>query len=99
MENTNGALKQSATLTRQAKSDFSQQISSLDGKLANIGASWVGEGSVAFIKVKQAWNDQVQRLLGALEEFSQNLEGVDKTFNVTDADVTAGMNQLTNRLG
>lgn len=99
MENTGGALQQSVALTRQAKADLSAQIGALDGRLAGIGQSWVGEGSVAFIRVRQAWNDQVRRLLSALEQFGDDLEGVDRTFDVADADVSAGLRQLAGRLG
>ena len=99
MENSGDALGQSIALTRQAKSDFSTQISSLNGKLADIGSHWQGQGSVAFVRVQDAWNNQVTRLLSALEEFGDNLEGTEKTFNVTDTDVTDSLSQLTNRLG
>ena len=99
MENSGDALGQSIALTRQAKSDFSTQISSLNGKLADIGSHWQGQGSVAFVRVQDAWNNQVNRLLSALEEFGDNLEGTEKTFNVTDTDVTDSLSQLTNRLG
>jgi WXG100 family type VII secretion target len=99
MENSGDALGQSIALTRQAKSDFSTQISSLNGKLADIGTHWQGQGAIAFTKVQDAWNNQVTRLLSALEEFGDNLEGTEKTFNVTDTDVTDSLSQLTNRLG
>jgi WXG100 family type VII secretion target len=99
MENSGDALGQSIALTRQAKSDFSTQISSLNGKLAEIGSHWQGQGAVAFVRVQDAWNNQVTRLLSALEEFGDNLEGTEKTFNVTDTDVTDSLSQLTNRLG
>ena len=99
MENSGDALGQSIALTRQAKADFSTQISSLNGKLADIGTHWQGLGSVAFVKVQDAWNNQVNRLLSALEEFGDNLEGTEKTFNITDTDVTDSLSQLTNRLG
>lgn len=99
MENSGDALGQSIAMTRQAKSDFSAQISSLNGKLADIGTHWQGQGAVAFTKVQDAWNNQVTRLLSALEEFGDNLEGTEKTFNITDTDVTDSLSQLTNRLG
>jgi len=99
MENTGDALGQSIKLTEQARTDFSNQISALNGKISNIGTSWTGQGSVAFSRVIQAWNDEVQRLLTALEEFGQNLQGTEQTFNVTDQDVTDALSQLTNRLG
>jgi WXG100 family type VII secretion target len=99
MENSGGALAQSVTLTRQARADLSTQISSLNGKLGEIGTHWQGQGAVAFGRVQNAWNEQVQRLLGALGEFGDNLEGTEKTFNVTDTDVTDSMSHLTNRLG
>jgi WXG100 family type VII secretion target len=99
MENSGDALGQSIALTRQAKSDFSTQISALNGKLADIGSHWQGQGAVAFTRVQDAWNNQVTRLLSALEEFGDNLEGTEKTFNITDTDVTDSLSQLTNRLG
>lgn len=99
MENSGDALAQSVSLTRQAKADFSTQISSLNGKLAEIGGHWQGQGAVAFTRVQNAWNNQVQRLLTSLDEFGDNLEGTEKTFNVTDTDVTDSLSQLTNRLG
>ena len=99
MENSGDALGQSIALTRQAKSDFSTQISSLNGKLAEIGSHWQGQGAVAFVRVQDAWNNQVNRLLSALEEFGDNLEGTEKTFNITDTDVTDSLSQLSNRLG
>jgi WXG100 family type VII secretion target len=99
MENSGDALAQSIGLTRLAKADFSTQISSLNGKLGEIGTHWQGQGAVAFTRVQNAWNNQVQRLLAALDEFGDNLEGTEKTFNVTDIEVTDAMSQLTNRLG
>ena len=99
MENSGDALGQSIALTRQARSDLSAQIGSLNGKLADIGSHWQGQGAVAFIRVQDAWNNQVTRLLSALDEFGDNLEGTERTFNVTDTDVTDSLSQLTNRLG
>jgi WXG100 family type VII secretion target len=99
MENTDGALGQSIQLTRQAKSDFTTQISSLNGKIDQIGSQWVGQGQVSFERVRAAWNNQVQRLMTALDEFGDNLEGTEKTFNITDEDVTQAMASLNSRLG
>jgi len=99
MENSGDALGQSIALTRQAKTDFSQQLSALNGKISDIGSHWQGQGQVAFSRVITAWNDEVQRLLTALDEFGDNLEGTEKTFNVTDQDVTDALSQLSNRLG
>jgi len=99
MENSGDALGQSIALTRQAKADFSTQISSLNGKLGEIGSHWQGQGAVAFTRVQDAWNNQVQRLLTSLDAFGDSLEGTEKTFNATDSDVTGAMSQLSNRLG
>jgi WXG100 family type VII secretion target len=99
MENTGDALGQSIALTRQARSEFSAEISSLNGRLADIGGQWQGQGATAFIRVQSAWNDQVSRLLSALEGFSDALAGTERSFDLTDADVTTSLSQLTHRLG
>ncbi|MGD9958586.1 WXG100 family type VII secretion target [Nocardioides sp.] len=99
MENTSDALGQSVILTRQARVDLAAQISELNGRLAALGAQWQGQGATAFVRVHQAWHEQVGRLLGALDGFAVALEHTERSFDATDADVTAAFHQFSSRLG
>ncbi len=99
MENTADALGQSIALTRQARSDLQAEISSLNGRLAGIGGQWQGQGATAFLGVQAAWNDQVGRLLSALDRFGEALAGTERSFDVADADVTTALSRLSHRLG
>ncbi|CUR60656.1 putative ESAT-6-like protein [metagenome] len=99
MENTGDALGQSIVLTRQARSDLSSQISVLDARLAGIGGQWQGEAASAFLRVHQAWTQQVGRLLGALDGFGAALGATERGFAATDQQVTADLAQFSSRLG
>ena len=99
MENTDDALAQSIVLTRQARADLSAQISALDARLAGISGQWQGQGAGAFIRVHLAWTQQVRRLLASLDGFGAALEGTERTFAATDAQVTTHLQQLSSRLG
>lgn len=99
MMNQDQAIQASVTLTRDAHEQFSQQVSAMNTKIQDIGQHWVGMGSVSFQRVVTAWNNQVTRLLSALSEFGDNLEGTDKVFNVSDTEAEQALNKLSSRLG
>ena len=99
MENIDDALGQSIAMTRQARTDLSGQISALDARLAGISGLWQGQGAAAFIRVHQAWNQQVARLLAALDGFEAALAATERTFAATDAQVTTNLQRFSSRLG
>jgi WXG100 family type VII secretion target len=99
MENTADALGQSIALTREARSELTGQINSLNGKLAGIGVQWQGQGATAFVRVHQAWHEQVGRLLTALDGFEGALLDTERAFEAADVDASVTLNHFASRLG
>ena len=93
------AIAASARITRQAKLDFVGQIDHLDARLAGIGSHWQGAGAAAFGRVTTAWQDRVHRLLSSLDDFADNLDGVDRSFQATNDDAARSLDTLAARLG
>jgi WXG100 family type VII secretion target len=99
MSDQDQAIAASARVTRQARLDLAGQIDSLNHNLAGIGSHWQGSGAAAFGRVTTAWHDRVTRLLGALDQFADNLDGIDRSFQATNDDAARSLDLLTSRLG
>jgi len=99
MSDQDQAIAASARITRQAKLDFVGQIDSLNAGLAGIGSHWQGAGAAAFGRVTTAWQDQVTRLLASLDQFADNLDGIDRSFQATNDDAARSLDALASRLG
>jgi WXG100 family type VII secretion target len=98
-ENTDEALQASVRITRDARREISSQVQSLNARIDQIGSSWEGQGALAFGRVRAAWNNQVHRLMTALDEFGDSLEVTDQKFNAAEDDVAGAMSHLSARLG
>ena len=99
MSDQDQAIATSARITRQARLDLVAQIEALDANLAGIGAHWQGAAAAAFGRVATAWRDRTTRLLGALDQFADNLDGVDRSFQSTNDDAARSLDLLASRLG
>jgi len=99
MSDQDQAIAASARITREARTDFTAQIDTLTHNLAGIGSHWQGAGAAAFGRVTTAWRDRVSRLLGALDQFADNLDGIDRSFQTTNDDAARSLDLLTSRLG
>ena len=97
--NQDQAIAASVNLTREAHGEFSRQISALNNKLSGVSDIFQGSAAASWGRVMVAWNEQVTKLLSSLQEFGENLESSDKTFNVTDAEAEQSLSKLTSRLG
>src|SRR5262245_35889872 len=94
MSDQDEAIAASARITRQARLDFAGQIDRLNADLAGLGSQWQGAGAAAFGRVTSAWTDRVTRLLSCLDQFADNLEGIDHSFQATNDDAARSLDAL-----
>lgn len=93
------ALTRGAQLVDQARGDLEQQLGSLRGKLAGIGAQWAGGGSTAFQNVMTRWDEDSRKIVAALDEFQANLRSSEQTYNAADDAQSAAFGKLSGLLG
>lgn len=94
-----GALKQIADRVNQAKDEFKNHSSTLDGQIQGMAAKWVGEGGAAFRQLHQAWLEKHTTITNALDKFRDSLEATERDNVSTDADASASLANLQNKLG
>jgi WXG100 family type VII secretion target len=99
MSKQDQALTRGAQMVSSARGDLEQQLSSLRGKLAGIGAQWQGAGSTAFQQVMVRWDDNARKITSALNEFEANLVASEQTYNAADEAQSATYSKLSSRLG
>lgn len=99
MSKQDQALTRGAQMTQGARGDLDQQLSSLRGKLAGIGAQWQGSGSTAFQNVMQRWDESARKIITALDEFEANLKQSETTYDTTDEQQSSTFGKLSGRLG
>lgn len=99
MSKQDQALTRGAQMTQSARGDLDQQLNSLRGKLAGIGAQWQGSGSMAFQNVMQRWDESARKIISALDEFEANLKQSEQTYDTTDEQQSATFGNLSGRLG
>lgn len=93
------ALDRGARMVSDARSELDQQLASLRGQLAGIGASWIGSGSTAFQGVMTRWDADTRRIIAALNEFEANLKASESTYNTSDETQASTYASLSGRLG
>lgn len=93
------SLTRGAQMVATARGDLDQQLSSLRGKLSGIGAQWQGQGSGAFQQVMVRWDEDARKITSALNEFEQNLQVSEQTYNAADETQSASFGKLQGRLG
>ncbi|MGH3439355.1 MAG: WXG100 family type VII secretion target [Sciscionella sp.] len=94
-----GSLQRGAQMVSAARSDLDQQLASMRGKLSGIGAQWRGAGSSAFQQVMVRWDEDARKIISALNEFEQNLQTSERTYDAGDQAQQASFNKLGGRLG
>lgn len=99
MSDRDRAIAASARITRDARLDLAAQIDALTQNLGGVGSHWQGAGAAAFGRVTTAWHERVTRLLGALDRFADNLDGIDRSFQATNDEAARSLDLLASRLG
>jgi WXG100 family type VII secretion target len=99
MSKQDQALTRGAQMVATARGDLDQQLSTLRGKLSGIGAQWQGAGSMAFQQVMNRWDEDARRIITALNEFEQNLQVSERTYNAADETQSSTFSRLQGRLG
>ena len=94
-----GALDRGAKIVSDSRSQLTQQLKSLEGKLASIGAQWKGSGSSAFQSTMTRWNQDSTKIISALNSFEENLKSSQSTYTSTDDSTSSSFNNLASRLG
>ena len=93
------SLTRGAQMVSSARGDLDQQLSSLRGKLAGIGAQWRGAGSSAFQQVMTRWDEDARKITSALDEFEANLRSSEQVYNASDETQSSTFAKLSGRLG
>jgi WXG100 family type VII secretion target len=93
------SLSRAAQLVAEARQDLDQQCGALRGKLAGIGAQWVGAGASAFSQVMERWDTDTRKVITALDDFENNLKASESTYTAEDASQQATFTRLSSRLG
>lgn len=94
-----GALQRGATIVAESKAALQGELSSLESRLAGIGAQWQGTGSAAFTNVMSQWREKATRIINTLDSFEENLRQSQTTYTATDDAASQAMNRLAGRLG
>lgn len=94
-----GALDRGAKIVADSRQQLTQQLKSLEGKLAGIGAQWKGSGSTAFQSVMSRWQQDSTKIISALNGFEENLKGSQSTYTSTDDSSSSSFTNLASRLG
>jgi WXG100 family type VII secretion target len=94
-----GALQRGAKIVSDARQQLTQELSSLEGKLAGIGSAWKGSGSTAFQSVMSRWHEDSSKIIQALSRFEENLTSSQSTYTTTDDTQQSSFSKLQSRLG
>jgi WXG100 family type VII secretion target len=94
-----GALLRGSKIVSDARQQLTQELSSLEGKLAGIGAAWKGSGSTAFQSVMTRWQQDASKIINALSRFEENLTSSQSTYVSTDDAQQSSFSKLQSRLG
>lgn len=79
-----GAIKKSADIVDQARTDLKSKLKTLQGQMEQVKAHWEGAGAGAFQNVQVAWTTQAQDLVDILDHFRENLISNDKQYTQDD---------------
>ncbi|MGH8867349.1 MAG: WXG100 family type VII secretion target [Actinomycetes bacterium] len=99
MSKQDQALTRGAQLVSEARSELDQQMSALRGKLAGVGAQWVGAGSAAFQQVMTRWDEDTRRIVTALNDFETNLRSSEATYTSSDDQQAQAFSRFQGALG
>lgn len=92
-------LSRAAGLVADAKAEFDGISRTLMSNVEALRSQWGGQGSTAFQGLATAWNEKQQRIVGALDEFEQNLMSTERDNVATDGAQQSSMTALQNSLG
>lgn len=79
-----GALDAGAKAVAQSRADLRNELTTLEGRLNEIGSKWQGAGAAAFTKLMVQWRQDATKIVDALNEFEANLTQSQKTYTTGD---------------
>lgn len=94
-----GAIAKGAQIVADSKVQLNAEIQNLEGKLANIGASWQGQSAVSFARLMDAWRTSARKITDNLDAFEANLTSSQTTYTTTDEESASTLGNLQARLG
>lgn len=94
-----GALKAIAARVLEAKAEFKQHSTTLDGQIQALKGKWEGDGGRAFQVLHAAWTEKHTVITTALDKFHASLTETEKDNVAVDQAAGGEMNNLLNKLG
>jgi uncharacterized protein YukE len=91
------ALTKAANFVQDAHGEMTSDTNAMPAKLSTKG-SWEGGGSASFTTLVNAWTQDTQAILKALEVFDANLRGADSAYTNVDQAQTDKFNQISSRM-
>lgn len=89
-----GALKAGADAIAQSRAELKGELSKLEGRLADIGTKWQGQGAVAFNQLMLRWREDATKIVEALNEFEANLLASQSQYTAADEAQAAQFNNF-----
>lgn len=93
-----GTLGRAAKMVGEARADFMQLSSKLEGQISAVDGQWGGQGANAFRALNRAWTEKHRTIVQALEEFSDSLTLTERENIANDEQQSSNMTHLLNRL-
>ena len=94
-----GAIIRGADIVSESRSTLTEHIDKLRGDIESIPkSSFDGLTATKFQALMAEWNEDVTRLVGALNNFEEDLRGTQQDFQATDEDRASTLNIATSNV-
>lgn len=94
-----GVIRQSADVVRGTRSDLTSLITQLRGDIESIPRhGFDGRAAMQFQTLMARWNEDANKLIGALDGFERDLLSTQQSYEQTDEDRAASLNIETSHI-
>lgn len=99
LSQTEKALTKAADHVTTARQDVTKLSQTLSSQIQGMGNRWGGQGAAAFHNLHTAWQEKQNKIVSALDQFSESLVQTEKDNVSTDQSQADVSTKLINRLG
>lgn len=94
-----GALRSGAETVARAQAELQGELDRLEGDVSALGASWTGDGAIAFHRLMDQWRENSNRVVRALTNLENSLNASQTRHEQTEQAAQAlfqGVGKLLN---
>jgi len=87
-------LASAASDVRSTRAEVDGQLKSLQGNVEELGAAWKGQAATGFASLMNRWNQDIVKLLTAMDEIADLLDKSGNVHAVNDEEQNSMFNQF-----